>query len=134
MNIPEPNGPATHNDTDQRTSGVRVNDPVIGWLLTHAVDLGATSVYLVEEQSKLRVLVRVDRKLRETTVLPTSAGNILLRRVLSASGIKLDAAEPQRGAIPSVPGRREEWLVRSQPGSPGRLVILKPAKPPQPPV
>ena len=88
-------------DADRPAStGVRVDDPVVAWLLTHAVDLGAASVHLVDESSRLHVWVRVNRKKSETTVLPSSAGTILVRRVLRASGLEFDAHETQRGSLP----------------------------------
>jgi hypothetical protein len=114
---------------DGVTGGVRVDDRVVGWLLTHAGGLGATSVHLLEEPSTLRVRVRVDRKMRETTVLPTAAGTILVRRVLAASGMDFESLTTQRGSIPAVPGSRDEWQVRSQPQPSGRVVILRPTTP-----
>jgi hypothetical protein len=129
-NINEANGQSSRGDDANRpTSGVRVDDRVVAWLLTHAGDLGATSVHLVEEPPNLRVRVRVNRAIRETTVLPTTAGTILLRRILGASGIRLDSRETQRGSIPAVPGYRHDWQVRSRLQPSGRIVILRPTKP-----
>jgi type II secretory ATPase GspE/PulE/Tfp pilus assembly ATPase PilB-like protein len=108
------------------SAGVRVDDRVVAWLLAHAGDLGATSVHLVEGPSELSIRVRVDRGMLETAVLPATAGSILVRRVLAASGIELESSEAQRGSIPAVPGDRCEWQVRSLPQSSGRVVVLRP--------
>ncbi len=134
VNINEPRGrPKSGEDADRPAStGVRVDDPIVAWLLTHAGDLGAASVHLVDESSRLRVRVRVNRKMQETTMLPGSAGTILVRRILHASGLDVESRETQRGWLPAVPGVREQWHVRSTLMPSGRVLILRPTKPAPP--
>jgi type II secretory ATPase GspE/PulE/Tfp pilus assembly ATPase PilB-like protein len=129
--VPDDQTRRDHTSDLLTVAGVRVDDPVVAWLLDNADEVGATSVHLVEDGAELHVRVRVDGEMHESAVLPPTAGTILVRRVLGASGIRVDARGVQRGSIPAVPGIRDDWQVRSQPTASGRCVILRPTTPVQ---
>jgi type IV pilus assembly protein PilB len=107
-----------------------VDDRVVGWLLSHAADLGASSVHLIEEPSELRVRARIDGRMRDTTTLPAAAGTILVRRMLRASGLETDSHATQTGWLLSTrPGFGEALHVRTALTSSGRTVVVRSANP-----
>ena len=105
-------------------------DRVVAWLLSHAADLGATSVHLIEEPSALRVRARIDGRMRDTTTLPAAAGTILVRRMLRASGLGTDSHAAHTGWLRSpLPGFGEAVHVRTAMTSAGRTVVVRRASP-----
>ncbi len=106
-------------------------DRVVAWLLGHAAALGASAVHLIEQPPELHVRAHVDGQMRDTTVLPMAAGDILVRRVLRAGGLDADAPAPQSGWLDSsAPGFGPRLRVTTAPTDAGRTVILSsPANP-----
>lgn len=103
----------------------RTDDRVVTWLLSHAAELGARSVHLIEEPSQLRVRVRLDGRMRDTTILPATAGNILVRRMLRASGLEIDSRAVQSGWLRSdLPRFGPRLRVRTAETHSGRTVVI----------
>ena len=83
-------------------------------------------MHLVEQPPDLRVRASVDGRLRDTTVLPATTGDILVRRVLRAGGLDGDAAVPvaQSGWLHSAePGFGPRVRVTTMPTGTGRTVV-----------
>jgi type II secretory ATPase GspE/PulE/Tfp pilus assembly ATPase PilB-like protein len=100
-------------------------DRVVAWLLAHAAGLGASAVHLIEQPPELHVRARVDGRMRDATVLPTAAGDILVRRVLRAGGLDVDAPAHQSGWLDSsAPGFGPRVRVTTAPTRAGRTVIV----------
>ena len=106
---------------------LRAHDRVVTWLLAHADDVGASSVHVIEESPEFRVRVRIDGTMRDTTKLPAVAGNILVRRLLRATGLEIDAHATQSGWLrSSLPGFGTTLLhVRTALTSSGRTVVVR---------
>jgi type IV pilus assembly protein PilB len=134
-----PTVPSLHFQTDgrvdvggkRRESGLTpASDRVVAWLLAHAANAGATAVHLVEEPPDTRVRASVDGRMRDTTVLPAAAGDILVRRVLRAGGLDVDPTRPQSGWLhSSVPGFGPRVRVTTTPGGVGRTIVCAVERP-----
>jgi type II secretory ATPase GspE/PulE/Tfp pilus assembly ATPase PilB-like protein len=132
--------PSLHFQADGRVevagtrgaSGVTpATDRVVAWLLAHAADVGASAVHLVEQPPDLRVRASVNGRMRDTTVLPAATGDILVRRVLRAVGVDVDAAVPQSGWLYSAePGFGPRVRVTTTPTGTGRTVVCAMERPP----
>jgi type II secretory ATPase GspE/PulE/Tfp pilus assembly ATPase PilB-like protein len=131
--------PSLHFQADGRVevagtrgaSGVTpATDRVVAWLFAHAADVGASAVHLVEQPPDLRVRASVNGRLRDTTVLPATTGDILVRRVLRAVGLDVDAAVPQNGWLYSAePGFGPRVRVTTAPTGTGRTVVCAMERP-----
>lgn len=104
-------------------------DRVLDWLFAHAARLGASAVHLIEQPPELHVQAWVDGQIHDDTVLPIAAGDILVRRVLRAGGLDVDAAVFQSGQLDSAaPGFGPRLRVTSKPTPAGRAVIVRSAE------
>lgn len=81
----EPEPPAPGSPAPAPPGPTRVDDQIVPWLLTHAVERGANAVHVDQEGSGVRVRYRVDGALEPGPRLQRAAGSVVCERVLASA-------------------------------------------------
>ena len=108
-------------------NAARLDDQIVPWLLTHAVERGANAVHLDQEGDGVRVRYRVDGALEPGPRLQRAAGNVVCERVLASATLDARGTGAWEGTFAAdVAGEARTVRVVVVTTATGSHIVLRP--------